>query len=381
MVSGKVGNTLHHNKKIKEEKTMAIQFNPFTASQDYLNKKKKSDEYNSQIENYGDFTQSDYLNQIQQNKINAENAVKNYGDFSYYDEDVFQKARKDYLNREKFYYDLNGDALYQQYKDQYMRQGNMAMLDTIGQASAMTGGYGNSYAQSVGQQTYQGYLQQLNDKVPELYQLALSRYAQEGQDLLNKYSLLADDRNFEYGKYNDVYDKLVANRDYEGNNYYNQYNLESGDYDRRLANLKDLYSIANSAANTLYDQEFGVYNTDIANKKWQEEYNLSERAQDQSDTISALKNQISGLEDKYSGYISPDEQTAGSSKAVNLFNASIMTKNEFLRHGKSTTIDGNERRFDNYNQYVSAELEHMYKSGKLTENEVAFIAKSRGITE
>ena len=360
---------------------MAIQFNPFTASQDYLNKKKKSDEYNSQIENYGDFTQSDYLNQIQQNKINAENAVKNYGDFSYYDEDVFQKARKDYLNREKFYYDLNGDALYQQYKDQYMRQGNMAMLDTIGQASAMTGGYGNSYAQSVGQQTYQGYLQQLNDKVPELYQLALSRYAQEGQDLLNKYSLLADDRNFEYGKYNDVYDKLVANRDYEGNNYYNQYNLESGDYDRRLANLKDLYSIANSAANTLYDQEFGVYNTDIANKKWQEEYNLSERAQDQSDTISALKNQISGLEDKYSGYISPDEQTAGSSKAVNLFNASIMTKNEFLRHGKSTTIDGNERRFDNYNQYVSAELEHMYKSGKLTENEVAFIAKSRGITE
>ena len=62
-------------------------------------------------------------------------------------------------NREKFSYDLNADALYQQYKDQYTTQGKLAMMDTMGQAAAMTGGYGNSYAQSVGQQAYQGYLQ------------------------------------------------------------------------------------------------------------------------------------------------------------------------------------------------------------------------------
>ena len=55
------------------------------------------------------------------------------------------------LNREKFSYDLNGDALYQQYKDLFTTQGKMAMMDTMGQAQAMTGGYGNSYAQTVGQ--------------------------------------------------------------------------------------------------------------------------------------------------------------------------------------------------------------------------------------
>ena len=48
------------------------------------------------------------------------------------------------MNREKFSYDLNGDALYQQYKDQYTTQGKLAMMDTMGQAAAMTGGYGNS---------------------------------------------------------------------------------------------------------------------------------------------------------------------------------------------------------------------------------------------
>ena len=80
------------------------------------------------------------------------------------------------LNREEFSYDLNGDALYNQYKDQYVTQGKMAMMDTMGQAAAMTGGYGNSYAQTVGQQVYQGHLQELNNKIPELYQLALNKY-------------------------------------------------------------------------------------------------------------------------------------------------------------------------------------------------------------
>lgn len=95
-------------------------------------------------------------------------------------------------NREKFTFDVNGEALMKQYNDQYKRQGQMAMMDTMGQAQAMTGGFGNSYAQSVGQQTYQNYMQGANDKIPELYQLALSKYQAEGSDLMDKYSVLAD---------------------------------------------------------------------------------------------------------------------------------------------------------------------------------------------
>lgn len=112
------------------------------------------------------------------------------------------------LNREKFSYDLNGDALWNQYKDQYTQQGKMAMLDTMGQAAAMTGGYGNSYAQTVGQQTYQGYLQQMNEMIPELYQLALSKYQMEGDELMDQYGLLADQDDREYNRY-------VDDRNYE----------------------------------------------------------------------------------------------------------------------------------------------------------------------
>lgn len=106
----------------------------------------------------------------------------------------------EYLNRDKFSYDVNGDALYKQYADKFKLGGRMAMMDTRGQAQAMTGGYGNSYAQSVGQQAYHGYMQQLNDVIPELYSLAYGMYNDEGERLLNEYSLLSGLQDKEYNK-------------------------------------------------------------------------------------------------------------------------------------------------------------------------------------
>lgn len=107
-------------------------------------------------------------------------------------------------NRDPFKFDVNSDALYEQYKNQYIELGNLAMEDTMGQAATLTGGYGNSYAQSVGQQTYQGYLGRLNDVVPQLYQMALDRYTQEGDALMKEYAMLLDRDNQDYGRYKDA---------------------------------------------------------------------------------------------------------------------------------------------------------------------------------
>ena len=125
-------------------------------------------------------------------------------DFTYGKQDQLDAIMDQILNRDKFQYDLNGDAIYKQYAQQYAQQGKMAMMDTMGQAAAMTGGYGNSYAQSVGQQAYQGYMQQLNEMMPELYGMALDQYNQEGQQLLNQYGLLSSDRDQEYGVHRDA---------------------------------------------------------------------------------------------------------------------------------------------------------------------------------
>lgn len=228
-------------------------FNTSSQTNSYL---KDRDTAYDAVSNYGDFNASDALKATEQNKINAENAVNNYGDFSYGLQSSYDDIINKILNREKFSYDVNGDALYQQYKDQYVNMGKLASADAMGQAAAMTGGYGNSYAQSVGQQTYQGYLQQLTDKIPELYQLALNKYNSEGDELRNQYSVLSDDRTTKYGEWSDGYNRKVAERDYYGTDYYNKYNQEYGAYTDKYGRLKDQYSIAADAYNTGFNQDY-----------------------------------------------------------------------------------------------------------------------------
>ena len=171
------------------------------------------------------------------------------------------------LKRDKFQYDVNGDALYQQYKDRYVQQGKQAMMDTMGQAAALTGGYGNSYAQQVGQQTYQGYLQGLNDKVPELYKLALDRYNQEGTDLMNRYSLLADRSDKEYSRYRDSVSDWQTQRDYLANRYNNERNFD-------YTGFRDQVSDEQWQKN--FDEALRQYNENLAEQKRQYNETLAE---------------------------------------------------------------------------------------------------------
>lgn len=122
------------------------------------------------------------------------------------------------VNREKFRYDVNADALYQQYAQQYAEKGRMAMMDTMGQAAALTGGYASTYGQAVGQQQYDAYLQQLNDVVPELYQMAYDRYQDEGDQMQRQYAMLGDMADDEYNKYRDAYNQWLTERDYAQGN-------------------------------------------------------------------------------------------------------------------------------------------------------------------
>jgi len=118
------------------------------------------------------------------------------------------------MGRESFSYDLSDDTLYQMYKQNYADMGKLSMRDSMGQAAALTGGYGSSYGQAVGQQAYDSYLQQLNDVVPELYAQAYGRYQDEGDRLMQQYGLAGDLAADEYAKYQDAYNRYYTEQDY-----------------------------------------------------------------------------------------------------------------------------------------------------------------------
>lgn len=105
--------------------------------------------------------------------------------------------------QQPFTYDVNTDPLYLQLRDQWMRDGKMAMEDTMGQAAQLTGGYGNSYAQTAGQQVYNGYLQGLNEMVPQLKEAARADYDAENAYLMQQLGLLMDQDNQDYSRWMD----------------------------------------------------------------------------------------------------------------------------------------------------------------------------------
>lgn len=146
-------------------------------------------------------------------------------------DDRIQSLLDQILNRGPFEYDFNADPLYQQYKDQYTQQGKIAMMDTMGQAAALTGGYGSSYGSVAGQQAYQGYLQQLNNVIPELRDAAFSMYQAEGDNMRSKLGVLSGLDDTDYGRYRDTVSDYYNDLNY----YYNKYNdMSEADYNRYL---------------------------------------------------------------------------------------------------------------------------------------------------
>lgn len=196
-----------------------------------------------------------------------QNQMKNQPKFNSAYTQEMANAYNNYKNRPNFEYDMNKDALYQQYAKKYKALGNTAMQDTMGQAAQLSGGFGNSYAAAAGQQAYNQYMQQLNDKVPELYAQARDVYNQEGQDLLNQYDLAQQMYARDYGKYRD----LVADNNDKISQLYDIYNTNAGNdldqYKQMSANNQFALDYNLSKQNQLFNQKMQKLQYDLDRRK------------------------------------------------------------------------------------------------------------------
>lgn len=188
----------------------------------------------------GDYEQAAFYEEKRNEKIKGE-GLSQYAQTHTYEaylpkttaqkmEDILGKLR----SREPFSYDVNGDKLYAQYKEQYTKAGKLAREDAQAQAASLTGGYGNSYGQTVGQVAYDRELDRLTDLVPELYSRAKEAYDTEGEDLLEQYDRLAKDL--------DRQQEEAARL--EKQEYERQLAREEKDYQQQKAERDKAYSLA-----------------------------------------------------------------------------------------------------------------------------------------
>ena len=154
--------------------------------------------------------------------------------------------------RQPFRYDPAKDGLYLTAREQAARMGRRAMQDTMGQAAALTGGYGSTYAQAAGQQAYDDYLLRLNEQVPELARLARQNYDADTGDLYRHYEAVraADDADYSRA--------LDALADWRGDLQLYE-SLYSGQRDRE----KDLYDDAMEQARWQADHDEKVRQFDL----------------------------------------------------------------------------------------------------------------------
>ena len=179
-------------------------------------------------------------------------------------------------NREDFEYDVDSDMLFQQALASAMSSGKTAMQDTIGQASALTGGYGSTYATSAGNQAYNAYIQDAYNNLPEYYQMALEAYRMEGEEMYNQLAMLNNADATEYQRMYDSWNANFANaqqmyaQEYGAwqdsvNNAFNSANLQLNEHGQLFDQAYNAYTAVQNNANTLYAQEYQKWADEVAN--------------------------------------------------------------------------------------------------------------------
>lgn len=181
------------------------------------------------------------------------------------------------LDREEFQYDISSDPLYQQMKEQYMVLGNRAMRDTMGQAAALTGGYGSSYSQTVGQQSYEASLSGLQSLAPQLYELAYQRYQDTGADMRENLSLLQALEEAAYGRYRDTVGDYYTDRDYYAGRADEWYDRDFSQYESALAAWQKEQEAAYQKAKDDRDFAYQQQQDALAQANWEKEYALQQQ--------------------------------------------------------------------------------------------------------
>lgn len=180
--------------------------------------------------------------------------------------------------RDKFSYDVDKDPLFQQALASAMNSGRSAMQDTIGQASALTGGYGSSYATSAANQAYNAFIEDAYDNLPQYYQMALDAYQSEGDEMYRQLGMLTDADEREYGRLINAFDATSAYRNQAYNEAYQQFrdsksdafttaNLEMSEHSQRASDAFNLYGAYVSEAEAAYAKEYQSW-ADSVEQAW-----------------------------------------------------------------------------------------------------------------
>ena len=192
--------------------------------------------------------------------------------------------------KSSFSYNQDTDPAAQAYRENYIRNGQLAMQDTMAQAAARTGGLASSYATQTGQQAYNSYMSDLNAQLAGLRQQAYENYLSDQALQQNRINTVAG---------------LGQQAE---NSYYNRIN----DAMNRWATL----GYADDTVAGILGVAAGTPTTDQSYRTWQQNFQQAQQDQAVADANRAYANDLAGQMLQLG--LTPEEatlQTAGISAA------------------------------------------------------------------
>ena len=162
------------------------------------------------------------------------------------------------LRRPGFSYDPTHDALYQGMKNEFVRQGKRAMSDAMGRASAMSGGYASSYAESLGHQAYAEQLGKLSEMIPELYDRARKDYDAETERLMKNVEQALGFYDSDYQTYLNAMeaDREALAFETENERWNREFQNDNDHWEREFQNENSHWSQEFNTENAHWDKEF-----------------------------------------------------------------------------------------------------------------------------
>lgn len=129
------------------------------------------------------------------------------------------------INRPDFSWSKEDDPQWHSYRKSYLREGDRATADALGQAAAASGGRPSTAALTAATQAGDYYATQLNDIIPTLYQQAYDRYLNEYNMSLQDLNAVNTQEQLDYAKYLDQLGQFNTDRNFAFNQYLSDFDI------------------------------------------------------------------------------------------------------------------------------------------------------------
>lgn len=277
-------------------KAKSTNYTPYEQSDDVRSLRNQSEGYADQIDSMS-YSPSALVRSYQAKMADTENNKPN----AYVNKwaDTQNSLLEEILNEKAFSYtgsDLMNDDMYKMYSEMYEKNARKAMNNAMGEAASLTGGYGSSYSQAVGQQAYDDTMSNMNEIALTLADKAYEKYLNDRSNRYNKLSAVNTQEQSDYGKYRDEVGDWQLDRDYYSGRYDAVYGQDYQKYQDEVAQAQYLANLYASLYGQASSDELSAWQANRAADEYESSYALSKAADDRDAEKWSYEKQLLALQ-------------------------------------------------------------------------------------